>query len=342
MVKKSLKLSNSNIQFITNSSEQSLKEILKQVYKGSKENYAVVAFVGGNVKDYLDVKIKNLKVVCNGESLGTNPEGLQYLSNKLKSNLKSNKSLHSKIYLSEKGALVGSANLSANALELLEKKKGSMEAMVWIPASKESEVTYKNIKSYCSKIFKNSKAVDEGTIEKLTAERARKKVSLMSSENLILGLQWGECELDENVKLHDGTVVDDWFEEPYISKSDIAELSDRDLYSIFEKKPYLKRISWVTKDVVAKKSRTTVFHLTKSNLDKKSIAMSFRKDLMELRKLINDRKIATLKNHFKDLKVIVCRHDKTLVSGFYFRAEDLTKVLECARLLKKNSKRPSR
>jgi hypothetical protein len=78
-------------------------------------------------------KIKKIKIICNFKSNGTNPyeveELIKYLGNE---KVKQMDSFHAKVYFSESGAVICSANLSTNGLELFNEPANQLEAGIFV------------------------------------------------------------------------------------------------------------------------------------------------------------------------------------------------------------------
>ena len=89
--------------------------ILDLLSDPSDERIVVVGFVGADAKNYLS-QPSGLKLYCWPKAGGTNPDAIDYLCD-LGSHVSFVDRLHAKVYWSRKyGAIVGSANLSNNAL----------------------------------------------------------------------------------------------------------------------------------------------------------------------------------------------------------------------------------
>jgi len=78
------------------------------------ERYAIVAFIGARPLEWIR-KPENLHVYCWPSAGGTHPDGVDSLVGK-GANVAFVEHLHSKVYHSERGTVIGSANLSSNAL----------------------------------------------------------------------------------------------------------------------------------------------------------------------------------------------------------------------------------
>ncbi|MCX5902648.1 MAG: phospholipase D family protein, partial [Proteobacteria bacterium] len=67
------------------------------------------------------VNAKKIEIICNLTTGGTNPSEIEKLGNKLKKTgglVKMKNDLHAKVYWTENGVIIGSANASSNGLAL--------------------------------------------------------------------------------------------------------------------------------------------------------------------------------------------------------------------------------
>lgn len=113
------------IQYLENSQE--IKNKLKTLFDTDARKVAIVGFVGGNAVEYIP-NFENLEIYCWPLAHATNPEGVIELKEKGASVYFKEK-LHMKIYWAEgQGVIIGSANLSDNALG----EKGLLEYAVYI------------------------------------------------------------------------------------------------------------------------------------------------------------------------------------------------------------------
>ena len=100
--------------YLRNSRE--IKQQLGTIFSGPGEKWAVVGFVGYNAIDHLPSGVSNLSVICWPKAGGTNPDGVRRLIDAGISVYFCDR-LHQKIYWQQGvGLIVGSANLSENAL----------------------------------------------------------------------------------------------------------------------------------------------------------------------------------------------------------------------------------
>lgn len=98
------------------SSSQDIKSRLHQVFAGPGQKWAVVAFVGYGALDQLPEGIENLSIICWPKPGATHPDGIRRLL-KVGVRVYFCNNLHTKLYWAEGGGvIIGSANLSRNAL----------------------------------------------------------------------------------------------------------------------------------------------------------------------------------------------------------------------------------
>ena len=100
--------------YLHNSKE--IKNKLTKLFSVEGEKWAIVGFVGYNALDHLPPNISDLSVVCWPKAGGTNPDGIRRLiANGI--NVFFCDRLHHKVYWTKNtGLVIGSANLSDNAL----------------------------------------------------------------------------------------------------------------------------------------------------------------------------------------------------------------------------------
>ena len=100
--------------YTSNDVHKAIKGIFEQSKSAPIRRVAVVAYLGVNAKSFLPSP-KGLKIICNPEPGATEPASIRALIAKGAEIAFSDK-LHSKVYWSEKGCIVASANVSYRAL----------------------------------------------------------------------------------------------------------------------------------------------------------------------------------------------------------------------------------
>ncbi|MGE8401074.1 MAG: phospholipase D family protein [Pseudomonadales bacterium] len=95
---------------------QEIKKQIGSLFSGAEKKWAIVGFVGYNALDHLPSGVENLSIICWPKAGGTHPDGIRRLIDKGISVYFCDR-LHQKIYWkNSKGLIIGSANLSDNAL----------------------------------------------------------------------------------------------------------------------------------------------------------------------------------------------------------------------------------
>jgi len=100
---------------------RAIKQIFKQNKSSPIRRVAVVAYLGASAEDFLPYP-DGLEIICNPEPGATDPESIRSLIAK-GARIKFSDRLHSKVYWSEKGCIVTSANVSHRALGRSDQKE---------------------------------------------------------------------------------------------------------------------------------------------------------------------------------------------------------------------------
>ncbi|MGK5083737.1 phospholipase D family protein [Bdellovibrionota bacterium FG-1] len=125
---------------------------------------AAVAYIGRSASKALPKH--KVTLLCNFDSMGTNPEEILTLKKK-HFRVRKIKNLHAKVYCSSRGAIVGSANLSTNGLELYEGVPAALiEAAVFISPD---EPAYRKIRQWCKTKEKQSQSISSAELKKKIA-----------------------------------------------------------------------------------------------------------------------------------------------------------------------------
>lgn len=143
-----------------------LTEKIRYVVGGSEVKCAV-AYWGSHGFDLGDVK--NWKIVCDIVGGSTSPTALTALGAPTNPNLKHYSNLHSKIYLSDRGAVIGSANASAGGLHTMDRSSRMLEAGVYYDSV---DSIWRQATAWFDQLFESSEAVDEDAV-KLAQARYR-------------------------------------------------------------------------------------------------------------------------------------------------------------------------
>jgi hypothetical protein len=144
------------------SSNKEIQDEIRQLFKNATEIKCAVAFWGeGAAGLFKGIKAKNVQIVCNLKSGGTNPKVIDDIR-RLKligiDNVKMLDKMHCKVYWTPKGVIVGSANASANGLGF-----EGVQAFGWEEAAltiTNSKIIYK-INKWFNTIWKNADQIQQ-------------------------------------------------------------------------------------------------------------------------------------------------------------------------------------
>ena|ERR1700754_3027088 len=97
--------------------EYSVAQEFKAAKKKAKNAFIAVPFWGkGAVKTLALRKGDPIRIVCNLDHPGCNPEVIEEIKYRLKIRVRTHPRLHAKIYGTEHSAIIGSSNVSTNGL----------------------------------------------------------------------------------------------------------------------------------------------------------------------------------------------------------------------------------
>jgi hypothetical protein len=124
-----------SLKFIPDNRTQK-KELIKLLKKADKIRCAV-AFWGKGASQLLGKNLnKDIKIICNLQSGGTNPNEIERIFNKTRSHIRQNDKLHAKIYWTECGVIIGSSNFSGNGINFDTMNNGNDEANILVTDNK--------------------------------------------------------------------------------------------------------------------------------------------------------------------------------------------------------------
>ena len=102
-------------------SRNAITEKIRESFENAREIRCIVAFWGNGALDMFDGLgkecLRGLRIVCNLTMGGTNPRVIEEMLDR-EIAVRHSPTLHSKVYWTDKGVVVGSANASANGLSL--------------------------------------------------------------------------------------------------------------------------------------------------------------------------------------------------------------------------------
>ena len=124
-----------SLKFIPDNRTQK-RELIKLLKKAEKIRCAV-AFWGKGASQLLGKNLKkDIKIICNLQSGGTNPNEIGRIFNKTGSHIRQNDKLHAKIYWTECGVIIGSSNFSGNGINFGTMDNGNDEANILVTDNK--------------------------------------------------------------------------------------------------------------------------------------------------------------------------------------------------------------
>lgn len=107
--------------------DDALTKAIREIVSGNDVKCAV-AFWGDHRFEIGDARTENWQIVCDIHMGSTSPQALRKLGAPDNVNLKHLKNIHSKVYISDKGVVIGSANASAGGLSFDGKPARLLEA----------------------------------------------------------------------------------------------------------------------------------------------------------------------------------------------------------------------
>ncbi len=116
-----------------------ISEAIKRVL-GGRDVRCAVAFWGEGAAEFIvgsGTKLEDVRILCDIDLGATSPRALRALGAPTNADLREHPRLHAKVYISDLGAVVGSANMSANGLGF-GKKIGLEEAAVFLEPNSSS------------------------------------------------------------------------------------------------------------------------------------------------------------------------------------------------------------
>jgi len=244
---------------------------IEQIFTRPKYAYCAVAFWGEG-SDALFNKINSntaTKIICNLSSGGTNPFAIKKLQKKSNFELRHNPNLHAKIYLSDKGCVIGSANASTNGLAFNQLDfNGWIEGCVLI-----TENSSDSIRLWIKNLYENSFDITEADLQKAIDIWERRKLPNFTTclkENFFTNKDFAIAIYNDN-KLSDKTLqimkqyeangaYEDWPElKPGSKVIDIyfnssKKIKGGEVYRIFEKNDFTRTDPDYNNDKISHKS----------------------------------------------------------------------------------------
>ena len=157
--------------------EKELHSEIKNTLKKNTPKYCAVAFVGKGSSSLIKGKTK---IVCNLFNVGTNPFEIEKLFYMKNVSLRYLNNLHTKIYLTEKYVIHGSANMTNHALNFSGKGDNLIECADKV-LKEESPEQYAEIRNFVKKLWKKGTPIHKKDI--LEAQEQYKTPSMPSKFN---------------------------------------------------------------------------------------------------------------------------------------------------------------
>lgn len=119
-----------------------------------------VAFWGAGSEKLFNQQDKKIRIICDVSLGGTSPDALRALGAPNNDKLRHLSDFHAKVYISDRGAVVGSANASQNGIGF-DGQPDLIEAGMFIEPRTD---TFKRIEDWFEELWENSKRADESAI----------------------------------------------------------------------------------------------------------------------------------------------------------------------------------
>jgi hypothetical protein len=218
--------------------DEDLTKAIRMVTRGASVRCAV-AFWGSGAEQLFS-KSKPPKIICNLQSGGTNPKVIRTLRDAYKAEVKQHDALHAKVYLSESGAVIASANASANGLGF----EGSEQAG-WREAGVLVEDPPSTIAAWFKSLWQESRPISERDLEIAMVKwrnRRRSKPTLPSfadfdpeQDDVPLVTWWEDDEewhvIEDSVVSQLGSYSDDLWKRIDLGLLTLGELDEQALVS---------------------------------------------------------------------------------------------------------------
>ena len=169
---------------LLDSRTDSLTEILQQLFCQAEHVCCVVAFWGRGSFELFDgmteEKRRTVRIVCNLTMGGTNPRVIEeFIAEGIQ--VKHNPTLHSKVYWTDKGVVLGSANASSSGLSLEgREQEGWLEAAIFSDRESETDMTH----NYVNDIWCHSEEITDPILKEACKNWRRRRPLPAPDSNL--------------------------------------------------------------------------------------------------------------------------------------------------------------
>lgn len=137
-----------------------LSAAIKEILCGREIRCAVAFWGKGSSSIFTPSALKDAKIICDVSLGGTNPKALVDLGAPDRNTLRHVEALHAKVYLSDRGMMIGSANASGGGIGF-GKTAGLIEAGIWhAPTS----AAFAAASDWFAKLWRRARMVDEDAL----------------------------------------------------------------------------------------------------------------------------------------------------------------------------------
>lgn len=177
---------------------RALSDRIKQVTSG-RDVWCAVAFWGHRAAELFTEDLLDAHVVCDISLGGTSERALREMGAPGNPNLRVHDGLHAKVYLSDTGLIVGSANASKNGIGFGAASPGYLEAGVFSQANSDA---WRAAKVWIVKLYKAASAIDEAEVlraRKLYVPKVGGELSLSITPGSLLELAIAKPEVFDGI-----------------------------------------------------------------------------------------------------------------------------------------------
>ncbi|UFN47759.1 phospholipase D family protein [Roseomonas sp. OT10] len=147
---------------------------------GGKNLRCAVAFWGKGSHSFFEsmgARPQDWRVVCNIDLGGTSPDALIELGAPENNRLRHKSGLHTKVYISDQGVIIGSANASDNGIGFDSEGAKLIEAATF---HEPNTPVWQATANWFEKVFESSHKVDEAAVELARARFVKSRNSMVS------------------------------------------------------------------------------------------------------------------------------------------------------------------
>jgi sugar-specific transcriptional regulator TrmB len=189
-------VTNNDNKFITDSKE--ITNSIKAIFQKAKWIRCAVAYWGKGASDTIlkELKTQDIIIIANAFSGGCNPAEIEKLIENFHGKVYSDEYLHAKVYCSNLGVVIGSANASTNGLGIEGTNATSLnEAVIF---SQNYEII-KNVRSWFDKIVNENKCnlIDKSDLAIIKENYERRAKGIIFKKRFLDSVLYGDYK--ENI-----------------------------------------------------------------------------------------------------------------------------------------------